>query len=250
MRTRSQARAQPDFLTLLPPDVLEAITDRATLMALLILASTCKTIRAAAETRMNTLLALTMPPFNLTRRQIVSQEDLNLRVIGVNQLGLGLGIRLGIRSVLGDIGMKVFATAIGNGALPVLNKLIVTWNHIGDVGMKALAIVIGKGALEKLLHLNLSHNDIGVQGFTEFSSAISNRVLRQLTTFIINYNQIGDSGIKAFADAIGNGALPALSGLVVEEGPLGTHNPALITACFVRGVRLVNFPLSPDWMNY
>ena len=84
------------------------------------------------------------------------------------------------------------------------------------------------------------------------SEAIGKGALPQLKKLWITYRHcnIGDEGIKAFSTAIINGALPALAGLVVEEGPLGTHNPALITACFVRGVRLVNFPLSPDWMNY
>ena len=49
-----------------------------------------------------------------------------------------------------DPGITALAEALGNGALPKLEHLILWSNQIGDVGMQALAGAVSKGALPKL----------------------------------------------------------------------------------------------------
>ena len=61
---------------------------------------------------------------------------------------LGLG-----GNQIGDNGMKAFAVAIGNGALPMLRELFLCHNNIGHDGIKAFADALGKGGLPALKQL-------------------------------------------------------------------------------------------------
>ena len=258
MRTRSQARAQPGFLALLPPDVLEAIADRVPPVALVMFWSTCKRTRAAAETRMNMLLALTRPPFNLSRRYIFIECPRHLFRTLLDDCGIGdedlktfadaicKGALPGLHTLflnanyIGGEGMNAFATAIGKGALPLLQYLNLGWNQIGDEGMIAFAEVIRKpGALSSLTTLRLDFNQIRNNGMKAFAEAIRNPgTLPQLHELGFAKNRFGDEGMNAFAAAINSGVLSALKEIIVDEGPLGKDHPALKTACVVRGLRL------------
>ena len=61
---------------------------------------------------------------------------------------------------ISDRGAKALAAAFAEGAMPKLERLILSGNQIGDEGAVALAEAVGKGALPELKNLYLSGNKL------------------------------------------------------------------------------------------
>ena len=151
---------------------------------------------------------------------------------------------------IGKKGMQAFSSAIATGALPLLEKLILSGNAIGDAGLFALVDAVKpssanpRGALPRLEQLLLDSNAIGDAGLISLADAVKPTpespmgALGSLVQLKLWDNHIGDKGMKAFASAIASGALPSLETLVVNDGPLGTEHPQLKAACEARGILL------------
>ena len=119
-----------------------------------------------------------------------------------------------------------------------LTKLYLNENKIGDAGMAALSTALGNGALPLLQGLWLTGNQIGDSGMQAFAAAIGSGVLPLLEWLSLSENEIGDTGMAAFATAIASGALPSHQALYVDGVPLRTEHPALKDACGKRGISL------------
>jgi Ran GTPase-activating protein (RanGAP) involved in mRNA processing and transport len=115
---------------------------------------------------------------------------------GLEELHLGVDWRA---DGLGHKGMAVLAKAAGEGALPLLRKLDLTYGRLGDEGAEALA----KGALEScswplLQQLVLARCEISNAGVTAIAKA--SVYMQQLEVLDVSYNAgVDDIGIALVA---------------------------------------------------
>ena len=108
---------------------------------------------------------------------------------------------------IGVAGLSALADALGKGALPQLETLLLDRTEIGDIGISALsASARAGGALSKLVALQLNFNEIGDTGM----SALASACMSQLTTLHLGWNEIGDVGMSALASDCTSGALGKL----------------------------------------
>ena len=92
--------------------------------------------------------------------------------------------------------MKVFSTAISNGALAALKFLFLPMGQIGDEEMRDFSTALESKALPSLTQLWLPNNNIGEQGMKAFSAALSSGALANLTELLLGTNNIGDNGAR------------------------------------------------------
>merc|ERR1740139_1551814 len=125
---------------------------------------------------------------------------------------------------VGDAGAEALAAALGQGALPRLNSLMLHDAAIGDAGLVALAPALRRRpALEKLY---LIYNPLGDEGLAALvapppltgAPPTTTGVLAKLNMLDLDTTQVSDAGCAALAAALDSGALPALESLCLEGG--------------------------------
>ena len=131
---------------------------------------------------------------------------------------------------VGDAGASALAAALGRGALPRLESLILSEAAIGDAGLVALAPALRRRpALEQLY---LAGNPFGDEGLVAplppagapppppaGAPPPPTGGLKKLKTLILVRTQITDAGCATLDAALNSGALPALEGLLLEGIP-------------------------------
>jgi Leucine-rich repeat (LRR) protein len=144
---------------------------------------------------------------------------------------------------IGDEEMRAFSTALESGALPSLTKLWLPNNNIGDKGMKAFSTALSSGSLASLKDLRLFSNKIGDEGMKAFSSALSSGALASVESLNLDHNQIGDEGVKAFSTALSSGSLGSLR-ILMLQGNLIDFVDALKNGALpsLREIRVNNEP--------
>jgi len=125
----------------LPPEISQVVSDKLDICTTLKFASLNKLGKQITSQKIQNVLRLENPPFNLTKNKICNLTYLSLYHRNIS-----------------DDHMQILASAIGSGALPKLVWLDLEENEIGDAGIISLAIEIGKGALPKLTSLDLDNN--------------------------------------------------------------------------------------------
>ena len=210
----------------LPPELFQKIADMSDLCTALKLSSVRHSIINMHD-RIQSVLQLENPPFDIPRREICKLTTLRLKNKNLNPTH-----------------MTTFSRAIANGALGALRQLALDSNQIGDAGIIAFANAIKPtpqnpmGALGSLVKLDLYRNRIGDVGMQSFASAVASGALPLLEQLFLFNNAIGDAGLAAFADAIAaNGALPALKEVWVDDKHM--RHPQLVAACQPRGIAIM-----------
>ena len=207
----------------LPEELTQKIYDASTnICDAGVLATVSKSGRQNVRDRMEHVLKLTQPPFNIPKNRLCNITRVHLSYANMN-----------------DNHMITFAAALANGALAQVTELYLYNNMIGDAGLTALATACAKGALAKVTRIDLSENQIGDVGLTALADACAKGALPQCEKLLLHMNKIGDAGVAALAKAIapdenGNGALASLQKLKVDN----EKHPALKAACQARGIEL------------
>jgi len=129
-------------------------------------------------------------PFNLTHRDLVWMECLNLYKRGI-----------------GDGDLRVLSEACANELLSQLKEIKLRWNQVGDVGLSSLADACAKGSLPALEVLDLYNNCIGDAGMVSLSEALGKGSLPALKLLYLNANPFGDAGMGKLSEALGNGCM-------------------------------------------
>ena len=116
-----------------------------------------------------------------------------------------------------DAGASALAAALGRGALPRLEDLILRNTAIGDAGLVALAPALRRRpALE---NINLWKNPFGDEGLAALvappppppaGAPPTTGVLAKLKWLYLGETQVNDAGCAALVAALNRGALPAL----------------------------------------
>ena len=132
---------------------------------------------------------------------------------------------------VGDAGASALAAALGRGALPRLENLVLYNAAIGDVGLVALAPALRR--LPALDILDLGRNPFGNEALAALvappppalTSAAA--VLTKLQELKLIDTQVTDAGIAALVAALDSGAVPALKSFVNTTGALSAAEAAV-----------------------
>ena len=155
----------------LPPEISQVVSDKLDICTTLKFASLNKLGKQITSQKIQNVLRLENPPFNLTKNKICNSTYLSLYHRNIS-----------------DDHMQILASAIGSGALPQLRHLELHKNQIGDKGLRALSIEIGKGSLPKLVWLDLEINEIGDAGIISLAIEIGKGALPKLTSLDLDNN--------------------------------------------------------------
>merc|ERR1740139_239505 len=141
---------------------------------------------------------------------------------------------------VGDAGAEALAAALGQGALPRLNSLMLHDATIGDAGLVALAPALRRRpALEKLY---LSYNPLGDEGLAALvalppltgAPPPTTGVLPKLKVLDLIRTQLSDAGCAALAAALDSGALPALKALFLDAVPASAAATAAVQEALAK----------------
>ena len=111
------------------------------------------------------------------------------------------------------------------------------------VGVKAFAAAFAEGAMPELKYLYLDHHQIGDEGVVALAEAVGKGALPELTRLDLQANQIGDEGAVALAEAVGKGALPKLKNLDLNNNKLSRTAK---DACRAVETKRTGLPLTVD----
>ena len=193
----------------LPVDILRMILVCCAPEYLHRIAAVCRGWKNITEVRRIRIAKLCSPPFNIKRPFTCKERKLRLDSIG-------------------DTGLSALATAVGNGALPLLTYLDLENNQIGDAGLASFAAALGSGALPLLENLTLGYNNIGDDGLIALAEALGNGSLPSLMYLYLSNNNIGDTGLSALATAVGNGTLPECITIPLDGNPASAESRQLV----------------------
>ena len=126
---------------------------------------------------------------------------------------------------MGDAGASALAAALGRGALPRLETLVLNNAAISDVGLVALAPALRRLPALKVLYIG--GNPFGDQGLAVLvppplpadAPPPPTVGLAKLKELLLDYIQLTDAGCVALAAALDSGALPALKDLFLNGIP-------------------------------
>ena len=240
----------PSSIFYLPEELTQKIYDASTnICDAGVLATVSKSGRQNVRDRMEHVLKLTQPPFNIPKNKLCNITSVLLFTKNINEnhmitfaTALANGALAKVTTLnlgsnhFGDAGLSALASACAKGALAHVTRLHLYDNQIGDAGLTALADACANGALAKVTHLYLNNNEIGDDGLIALADACAKGAFAQVTKLQLYNNKIGDAGIIALAAACVKGALASLRLLVVDEANL--VHPALKAACQARGIGL------------
>ena len=126
---------------------------------------------------------------------------------------------------MGDAGASALAAALGQGALPRLQRLALHNATIGDAGLVALAPALRR--LPALEYLGLCGNPLSDEGLAALVASPppagapppTTGGLAKLKWLDLDRTQITDASCATLAAALGSGALPALEELYLHGIP-------------------------------
>jgi hypothetical protein len=139
---------------------------------------------------------------------------------GLNAGALPAVTRLSLQMHVHDAGASDLAAALGRGALPRLEILVLTHAAIGDAGLVALAPALRQRPALK--SLSLSDNPFGDEGLAALVAPppppagalpLPAGGLKELMRLNLDYTEVSDAGCAALAAALDSGAFPALEEL-------------------------------------
>ena len=139
-----------------------------------------------------------------------------------------------------DAGASVLAAALGQGALPRLQTLLLPNTAIGDAGLVALAPALRQRSV--LEHLSLIGNPLGDEGLAALlappppAGALPppKRVLARLGTLDLRYTEVTDAGCVTLTAALDSGALPALRTVYLGDTFASDVGRAAVHAVLLR----------------
>ena len=154
----------PSSIFYLPEELTQKIYDASTnICDAGVLATVSKSGRQNVRDRMEHVLKLTQPPFNIPKNKLCNITKVDLFYERIN-----------------DNHMVTFAAALANGALAKVTILNLGLNQIGDAGLSALADSCSKGSLANCYSLHLWSNSIGDAGLTALAAACASGAMASL----------------------------------------------------------------------
>ena len=158
--------------------------------------------------------------------------------------------------LVSDAGASALAAALGRGALPRLEKVVLGFAAaIGDVGLVALAPALRRlPALETLCLIGNPFGDEGIAALVASPPAgvlpPPAGVLTELKRLYLAGTQITDAGCAALAAALDNGVLPTLR-LVELSGTLASAaGKAAVREAVARSIRTHEALPWHRWCNH
>ena len=142
-------------------------------------------------------------------------------------------------------GAEALAGALGRGALPKLEELFLTANHLGDQGVATLAVPLR--ALPALIVLQLGNNGIGEQGVVSLVASLgaNDDGFNSLKKLGLRGNKLTDKGCATLASAIDGGGMPMVEQVqLLDDSLSGEARQAVDDA-----VRRVSVKRSADRMR-
>ena len=153
---------------------------------------------------------------------------------------------------LNDVGLKplgaeALAAALGGGAMPKLEELILDNNLIGSHGVAALAVPLRR--LPALKELHLFDAQIGDEGVASLLADLGKddfKALEKLDVADDGRPGLTKVGCATLADAISHGHLPSLKEVVVCENPTDSGQRVVDEALAAREWRLLRVSVAQD----
>ena len=168
---------------------------------------------------------------------------------GVQRLAEGLGASalpavtwFSLSLFVGDAGASALAAALGRGALPRLQSLLLTYADISDAGLVALAPALRRRpALGRLYLCGTECSDESITALVAPPPPAGalpppTAVLAKLKRLDLSDTQISDAGCAALAFALDSGSLPALENLLLDGIPASAAAKATVQEALQRSM--------------